>query len=72
MTWLEARLAATQRNEAARTLVETAKSMKDDLRDLTFDALAQKAANLTAWIARYRGGTPNGSRRCPPATTQPK
>ena len=49
----EARLAATQRNEAARTLVETAKSIKDDLRDLTFDALAQKLTNVTARIARY-------------------
>ena len=55
---VEARLAATERNEAARTLVETAKSMKDDLRDLTFDALAQKAANLTTWIARYQEERP--------------
>ncbi len=31
----EARLAATERAEAVRTLVETAKSIKDDLRDLT-------------------------------------
>ena len=54
----EARLAATQRNEAARALVETAKSMQDDLRDLTFDALAQKVANLTARIARYRAERP--------------
>jgi uncharacterized protein YhaN len=54
----EARLAATQRNEAARALVETAKSIKDDLRDLTFDALAQKVANLTARIARYRAERP--------------
>jgi hypothetical protein len=53
-----ARLAATQRNEAARALVETAKSIKDDLRDLTFDALAQKVANLTARIARYREERP--------------
>jgi uncharacterized protein YhaN len=50
----EARLAATERNEAARTLVETAKSIKDDLRDLTVDALAQKVAGLTAKVARYR------------------
>jgi hypothetical protein len=53
-----ARLAATQRNEAARALVETAKSIKDDLRDLTFEALAQKVANLTARIARYRRDRP--------------
>jgi hypothetical protein len=53
-----ARLAATQRNEATRALVETAKSTKDDLRDLTFDALAQKVANLTARIARYRENRP--------------
>jgi uncharacterized protein YhaN len=50
----EARIAATARNEAARALVDTARSIKDDLRDLTFDALAQKVANLTARIARYR------------------
>jgi hypothetical protein len=56
-----ARLAATQRNEANRALVETAKSIKDDLRDLTFDALAQKVANLTARIARYRKERPTGS-----------
>ncbi len=49
----EARLAATERNEAARALVETAKSITDDLRDLTADALAQKVAGLTARIARY-------------------
>jgi hypothetical protein len=53
-----ARLAATQRNEAARALVETAKSIKDDLRDLTFDALTQKEANLSARIARYREERP--------------
>ncbi len=49
----EARLAATERNEATRTLVETAKSIQDDLRDLTADALAQKVDSLTARIARY-------------------
>ena len=54
----EARLAATERNEAARALVETAKSIKDDLRDLTADALAQKVAGLTARIARYRQDRP--------------
>jgi hypothetical protein len=54
----EARLAATARNEAARTLVETAKSIKDDLRDLTADALTQKVASLTARIARYREERP--------------
>jgi len=54
----EARLAAARRNEAARALVETAKSIKDDLRDLTFDALAQKVANLTARITRYREERP--------------
>jgi len=54
----EARLAAAERNEAARTLVETAKSIKDDLRDLTADALAQKVASLTARIARYRQERP--------------
>jgi hypothetical protein len=54
----EARLAATARAEATRTLVETAKSIKDDLRDLTFDALAQKFANLTARIAHYREERP--------------
>jgi len=53
-----ARLAATQRNEAARALVETAKSIKDDLRDLTFDALTQKKASLTVRIARYREERP--------------
>jgi AAA ATPase domain len=56
-----ARLAATQRNEATRALVETAKSIKDDLRDLTFDALAQKVANLTARIARYGEDRPADS-----------
>jgi hypothetical protein len=54
----EARLAATARAEATRTLAETAKSIKDDLRDLTFDALAQKSANLTARIARYQAERP--------------
>jgi hypothetical protein len=54
----EARLAATARNEAVRTLVETAKSIKDDLRDLTADALAQKFTSLTARIARYREDRP--------------
>ena len=54
----EARLAATERNEAARTLVETAKSITDDLRDLTADALAQKVAGLTARIARYQQERP--------------
>ena len=54
----EARLAATQRAEAVRTLVETAKSIENDLRDLTFDALAQKVANLTARIARYQEERP--------------
>jgi hypothetical protein len=54
----EARRAATERNEAARTLVQTAKSIKDDLRDLTADALAQKAAGLTARIARYEEERP--------------
>jgi hypothetical protein len=57
-----ARLAATQRNEANRALVETAKSIKDDLRDLTFDSLARKVANLTARIARYREDRPTDSR----------
>ena len=65
----EARLAATERNEAARTLVETAKSIKDDLRDLTADALAQKVAGLTARIARYRRSVQR-SLRFPPPTTQ--
>ena len=64
----EARFAATARAEATRTLAETAKSIKDDLRDLTFDALAQKFANLTARIAHYREERPR-IRRCPPATT---
>jgi uncharacterized protein YhaN len=50
---VEARLAASARSEAERALVETAKSIKDDLRDLTVDALTQKVANLTARIARY-------------------
>jgi hypothetical protein len=54
----EARLAAAARNEAARTLVETARSIKDDLRDLTPDALAQKVASLTARIARYQQERP--------------
>ncbi len=54
----EARLAATERNEAARTLGETAKSIKDDLRDLTADALAQKVTGLTARIARYQQDRP--------------
>jgi hypothetical protein len=54
----EARLAATARAEATRTLVETAKSIKDDLRDLTFDALAQKFANLQARITRYQAERP--------------
>jgi len=56
-----ARIAATQRNEATRALVETAKSIKDDLRDLTFEALAQKVGNLTARIARYREERPADS-----------
>ncbi len=54
----EARLAATERNEAARTIAETAKSLNDDLRDLTVDALAQKVTSLTARIARYRQDRP--------------
>jgi hypothetical protein len=54
----EARLASTGRHEAERTLVETAKSIKDDLRDLTLDALTQKVASLTARIARYRQDRP--------------
>ncbi len=54
----EARVAAMERNEAARSLVETAKSIKDDLRDLTADALAQKVAGLTARIARYQQERP--------------
>jgi AAA ATPase domain len=57
----EARLAATARNEAARTLNETAKSMKDDLRDLTPDALTQKVDSLTARIARYVQDRPTGT-----------
>jgi hypothetical protein len=55
---VEARLAATGRNEAERTLAETAKSIKDDLRDLTLDALTQKVASLTARITRYRQDRP--------------
>ena len=66
----EARLAATERNEAARTLVETAKSIKDDLRDLTADALAQKVASLTARIARYQQERPDGASASRPPTTQ--
>jgi hypothetical protein len=54
----DARVAAMERNEAARSLVETAKSIKDDLRDLTADALAQKVAGLTARIARYQQERP--------------
>jgi hypothetical protein len=54
----EARRAATVRNEAARTLVDTQRSIKDDLRDLTTDALAQKVTSLTARVARYRGERP--------------
>ncbi len=54
----EARAACSERNEAARALVDTAKSIKDDLRDLTADALAQKVASLTARIARYRQERP--------------
>jgi hypothetical protein len=54
----EARVAATERNEAARTLIETAKSIKDDLRDLSMDALTQKVASLTSRTARYRADRP--------------
>jgi hypothetical protein len=54
----EARLAATERNEAARALVETAKSIENDLRDLTADTLAQKVASLTTRIARYQQERP--------------
>ena len=52
--------ASPPRNATRRraTLVETAKSIKDDLRDLTVDALAQKVASLTARIARYRQERP--------------
>jgi hypothetical protein len=55
---VEARLAASLRNEAARTLVDTAKSIEDDLRDLTMDALARKVPSLAAKIARYRDDRP--------------
>jgi uncharacterized protein YhaN len=55
---VEARRAASARNEAARTLVDTARSINDDLRDLTPDALAQKVANLTARLAQYRADRP--------------
>ena len=61
MTWPKLASPPRERNEAARALVETAKSIKDDLRDLTFDALAQKVANLTARIARYREERPTNS-----------
>jgi hypothetical protein len=55
----EARTAAAARNEAARTLRETAKSIKDDLRDLSVDALAQKVTSLTARIAHYQEDRPS-------------
>jgi hypothetical protein len=54
----DARLGATVRNDAARTLVETERSIKDDLRDLTIDALSQKVRSLTARIARYAAERP--------------
>jgi len=53
-----ARLAATARNEAARTLVETERSIKDDLRDLSVDALTHKVSGLTERIAQYRADRP--------------
>lgn len=49
----EARKAAAARNEAERVLVEVAKSIDQDLRDLTPEALAQKVERLTIHVASY-------------------
>jgi len=50
---VEARTAAEARNEAERVLVEVAKSIAQDLRDLTPEELAQKVERLTAHVASY-------------------
>ncbi|HVA60953.1 MAG TPA: hypothetical protein VNG13_10530 [Mycobacteriales bacterium] len=54
----DARKAAAARNEAERVLVEVAKSIDQDLRDLTREALAQKVERLTAHVASYESERP--------------
>jgi hypothetical protein len=54
----EARRAAAARNEAERVLAETAKSIEQDLRDLTAEALVQKVERLTARVASYESERP--------------
>ena len=54
----EARRAAAARNGAERVLAETAKSIEQDLRDLTTEALAQKVERLTARVASYESERP--------------
>jgi DNA repair exonuclease SbcCD ATPase subunit len=54
----EARKAAAARNGAERVLAETAKSIEQDLRDLTTEALAQKIERLTARVASYESERP--------------
>ncbi len=49
----EARKATAARNEAERVLAEVAKSIDQDLRDLTPEELAQKVDRLTARVASY-------------------
>ncbi len=54
----EARRAAAARNEAERVLTETAKSIEQDLRDLTAETLVQKVERLTARVASYESERP--------------
>lgn len=53
-----ARAAASQRAEADRTRVDAVVAIKQDLRDLTLDALAQKTDRLTLRIADYERSRP--------------
>ena len=54
----EARAAASRRAEADRTRVDAVIAIKQDLRDLTLDALAQKTERLTVRIADYERSRP--------------
>lgn len=55
----EARLRATALREANRTREVAATTIRQDLRDLTLEALAQKIQRLTAKVADYRRQRPS-------------
>ena len=56
----QAQAANRARRDAERTITEASKTIKQDLRDLTLESLAQKVARLTERTESYEAGRPAG------------